>query len=154
MFDIGWTELLVIAVVAILVVGPKDLPRMLRSFGRYAGKVKRTANEFRQQFEDAIRESELDDIRKGMESITDVDPTGEIKASMDETMGSLQRTSEEIKRDADKAVPQTATEPAKTEPVKTGPGKADAADAPAAAAADAASGAEPPARSSAGKTGS
>ena len=71
MFDIGWSELLVIAVVAIIVVGPKDLPRMMRSFGSYAGKLRRMASDFQRQFEDAMRESELDEVRKAIHSVRD-----------------------------------------------------------------------------------
>ena len=67
MFDIGWSELLVIAIVAIVVVGPKELPRVLRTFGQYAGKLKRTAAEFRRQFDEAMLESELEDARKSFE---------------------------------------------------------------------------------------
>ena len=63
MFDIGWSELLVIAVVAIVVVGPRELPRLLRTFGHYAGKLKRAAFDFQRQFDDAMRESELDEMR-------------------------------------------------------------------------------------------
>ncbi len=68
MFDIGWSELLVIAVVAIVVVGPKDLPRLMRGFGTYAGKLRRAASDFQRQFEDAMRESELDEVRQAIES--------------------------------------------------------------------------------------
>ncbi len=64
MFDIGWTELVVIGVVALLVVGPKELPALLRTIGRYVGMIKRQANEFRTQFDDAMRETELDQLRK------------------------------------------------------------------------------------------
>jgi sec-independent protein translocase protein TatB len=56
MFDIGWSELLVIAVVAIVVVGPKDLPRLMRSLGHYAGKLRRMAQEFKQQVDEAMRQ--------------------------------------------------------------------------------------------------
>jgi sec-independent protein translocase protein TatB len=69
MFDIGWSELLVIAVVAIIVVGPKDLPRMMRSFGAYAGKLRRMAAEFQRQFDDAMREAEIEEVRKAMHSV-------------------------------------------------------------------------------------
>jgi sec-independent protein translocase protein TatB len=69
MFDIGWSELLVIVVVAIIVVGPKELPRLLRTFGHYAGKLRRAAADFQRQFEDAMRESELDEVRKNLENI-------------------------------------------------------------------------------------
>jgi sec-independent protein translocase protein TatB len=74
MFDIGWSELLVIAVVAIIVVGPKDLPRMMRTFGSYAGKLRRMAAEFQRQFDDAMRESELDEVRKAIHSVRDAPP--------------------------------------------------------------------------------
>lgn len=71
MFDIGWSELLVIAVVAIVVVGPKDLPKLMRSFGFYAGKLRRAAAEFRRQFDEAMREAELDEVKKAIESVRD-----------------------------------------------------------------------------------
>lgn len=69
MFDIGWTELLVVGVVALLVVGPKELPALLRTIGRYVGMIKRQANEFRAQFDDAIRETELEQLRKEVSSL-------------------------------------------------------------------------------------
>jgi sec-independent protein translocase protein TatB len=69
MFDIGWSELLVIAVVAIVVVGPKELPKLLRTFGYYAGKLRRAAAEFRRQFDDAMREAELEEVKKAIESV-------------------------------------------------------------------------------------
>jgi len=68
MFGIGWTELLIIAIVAIVVVGPKDLPRLMRTFGDYAGKLRRMANEFKQQ---AMRETELVEVRKAIEILRD-----------------------------------------------------------------------------------
>jgi sec-independent protein translocase protein TatB len=69
MLDIGWSELLVIAIVAIVVVGPKDLPKMMRSIGFYAGKLRRAAADFQRQFEEAMAESEADEVRKNIESI-------------------------------------------------------------------------------------
>ena len=65
MFDIGWSELSIIAVVAIVVVGPKDLPRLMRTFGHYAGKLRRAAADFQRQFEDAMRETELEEVEEG-----------------------------------------------------------------------------------------
>jgi sec-independent protein translocase protein TatB len=67
MFDIGWSELLVIAVVAIIVVGPKELPRLMRTFGHYVGKLRRMAADFQDQFEEAVRDSEIDEVRKAMQ---------------------------------------------------------------------------------------
>ena len=69
MFDIGWSELLVIAVVAIVVVGPKDLPKLMRGFGHYAGKLRRAARDFQRQFEEAMRESEVEEVKKAIESV-------------------------------------------------------------------------------------
>src|SRR4249920_647566 len=69
MFDIGWSELLVIIVVAIVVVGPKELPRLMGTFGRYAGKLRRAAAEFQRQFDEAIRDTEMAEVKKAMESV-------------------------------------------------------------------------------------
>lgn len=97
MFDIGWTEILVIAVVAIIVVGPKDLPRMLRSLGRYAGQLRRTAGEFRAQFDDAIRESELDELRSSLQDATDLNPLNQIKDAVSDSMTPLKQSADNIK---------------------------------------------------------
>jgi sec-independent protein translocase protein TatB len=69
MFDIGWSELLVIGVVAIVVVGPKELPRLMRTFGHYTGKLRAMASDFQRQFEDAVRDSEIDEVRKAMQDV-------------------------------------------------------------------------------------
>jgi sec-independent protein translocase protein TatB len=97
MFDIGWTEILIIAVVAIIVVGPKDLPRMLRSLGRYAGQLRRTAGEFRSQFDEAIRESELDELRSTLSDVSDLNPINQIRDSMNESMTPLKEAADDIK---------------------------------------------------------
>ena len=80
MFDIGWSELLVIAVVAIIVVGPKDLPRLMRAFGHYASKLRRMAGEFQHQFEKTMREAELEEARKAIESVGDSSRTVDLNA--------------------------------------------------------------------------
>jgi sec-independent protein translocase protein TatB len=64
MFDIGWSELLVIAVVALIAIGPKELPGVLRNVGHWMGKVRRMAAEFQSQFQEAMREAEMDDLKK------------------------------------------------------------------------------------------
>ena len=69
MFEIGWSELLILAIVTLIFVGPKELPVFLRTIGRYAGSVKRQAAEFRSQFDAAMREAELDTMRKEMEAM-------------------------------------------------------------------------------------
>lgn len=83
MFDIGWSELLVIAVVAIVVVGPKDLPPLMRTFGKYAGKLRRAASDFQRQFEDAMRETEMEEVKKAIESVRDETSSIDLKASID-----------------------------------------------------------------------
>jgi len=64
MFDIGWSELLLVAVLAIVFVAPKDLPRMMRTLGQLMSKARSMAREFQQGFEDLAREAELDELRK------------------------------------------------------------------------------------------
>jgi sec-independent protein translocase protein TatB len=64
MFGIDWQELLVIVFIAVLVIGPKDLPRAMRTAGRWLGKVRRTSNHFRAGIEAMIREAELEEMEK------------------------------------------------------------------------------------------
>ncbi len=69
MLDIGWWELLLLGIVALIVVGPNELPALLRTIGRYVGMAKRQADDFRDQFNDALRESEFNDLRDEMTSL-------------------------------------------------------------------------------------
>jgi sec-independent protein translocase protein TatB len=69
MFEISWSELLILGIVTLIFVGPKELPVFLRTLGRYAGSIKRQANEFRAQFEEALREAELDSVKKEFEGL-------------------------------------------------------------------------------------
>lgn len=69
MFEISWSELLILAIVTLIFVGPKDLPVFLRTLGRYAGAIKRQASEIRAQFDAAMREAELDAMKKEVESM-------------------------------------------------------------------------------------
>ena len=81
MFDLSWTELLVIAVVAIIFIGPKELPAALRTLGRWAGKARGMAREFQNSVDDMIRESELDELRKEVRKIE----SGEYEREMFDT---------------------------------------------------------------------
>ncbi len=69
MFDLGWGEILVIAVVAILVVGPKDLPRLMKGIGEWVGKARRMAAHFQSGVDEMIRQAELEDLRKDLNTI-------------------------------------------------------------------------------------
>jgi len=71
MFDIGWSELLLIGGVALVVIGPKDLPRALRTLGQTTTKVKRMAADFQRQFNDAMREADMEEFRKGVSDVVD-----------------------------------------------------------------------------------
>ena len=82
MFDIGWGEMLVIAIVVIVVVGPKELPGMLRSFGKTASKLRVMANDFRKQFDEALKEAELDDLKKVADDVRALNPKNEIRKAL------------------------------------------------------------------------
>lgn len=100
MFDIGWPELLVVAIVLIVVVGPKDLPPMLRAFGRTTKKLKAMASEFRGQFDDALREAELDDVKKTFDDARKLNPMQSIR----DAVNPLKDTAKDIKADLEKSV--------------------------------------------------
>ena len=70
MFDIGWSELVVIGVVALIAIGPKELPTVLRTVGQWMGKIRRMAAEFQGQFQEAMREAEMADIKKQVDEMT------------------------------------------------------------------------------------
>ncbi len=88
MFDIGWQELFIIGVLAIIVVGPKELPQALRTVMRVVRKARSMAREFQSGIDDMVREAELDDIKKEMQTVKTgelpdqiqraIDPDGEI----------------------------------------------------------------------------
>ena len=72
MFDIAWSELFVILVVALVVVGPKDLPKLMRKAGQWAGRARTMADQFRRSFDDMARQSELDELRNQVSKLKDV----------------------------------------------------------------------------------
>jgi len=79
MFDIGWTEMFVVAIVAILFVGPKELPGMLRTAGQMLRKVRGMVGDAKQQFNEAVRDAELDGVQDGINQVRNLDPTKQIK---------------------------------------------------------------------------
>lgn len=111
MFDIGWTELLVIAVVLIVVVGPKDLPPMLRAFGKMTTRARKVAGEFRAQFDEAMREAELDDVQRTISEAKSLNPVNTLR----DAMNPLRQMGNEIKADLQRSTvvdPKPATETA------------------------------------------
>lgn len=107
MFDIGWQELLVIAIVMIVVVGPKDLPKMLRTFGRTTAKLRTMAGDFRKQFDDALKEAELDDIKDIVDTARSLNPAAELRKQLNP----LASAGQDIRSGLEKAV--SASAPAK-----------------------------------------
>jgi sec-independent protein translocase protein TatB len=71
MLGISWYEYLVIAVVALIVIGPKELPAVLRAIGQWTAKIQRMAAEFRGQFQEAMREAEMADLKKEVDNISE-----------------------------------------------------------------------------------
>lgn len=80
--DFGWTELLLIAIVLIVVVGPKDLPRVLRGFSKTLGSARKMAGDFRKQFDDALSEAELDELKTLASDVRGMDPRSKIKDAL------------------------------------------------------------------------
>ncbi|MBA4038180.1 MAG: twin-arginine translocase subunit TatB [Bradyrhizobium sp.] len=72
MFDIGWSELVVIAAVALIAIGPKELPGVLRMVGQWMGKARKMAGEFQGQFQEAMREAEMADLKKSFDEVKDI----------------------------------------------------------------------------------
>jgi len=70
MFDIGWGEFLVIGIVALIVIGPKELPGVLRSLGQGISKIRRMASEFQGQFQEAMREAEMAELKKSVDEVS------------------------------------------------------------------------------------
>jgi sec-independent protein translocase protein TatB len=99
MFDLSWGEVMVIGAVALIVIGPKDLPKALRTLGNMTAQLRRMAGEFQTQFNDAMREAEIDEIKKQVRSMGDeiaplnapFDPIGtardEIKGAIEAPVG-------------------------------------------------------------------
>jgi sec-independent protein translocase protein TatB len=90
MFDIGWGELVIIGIVALIVIGPKELPTALRTAGQWMGKVRRMAAEFQGQFQEAMREAEMAELKKQVDEIgnstanlANFDPLGDVKSDFE-----------------------------------------------------------------------
>jgi sec-independent protein translocase protein TatB len=127
MFDIGWSELVVIAVVALIAIGPKELPGVLRMVGQWMGKARKMAGEFQGQFQEAMREAEMADLKKSFDEVKE--------AATGFTSGNLMTS---LQRDVDKALdiegvekpaetPAAAIQPSASEPPAIEPPVAEAA---------------------------
>jgi sec-independent protein translocase protein TatB len=119
MFDIGWGELVVIGIVALIAIGPKELPTVLRTLGQFMGKVRRMASEFQGQFQEAMREAEMADFKKQAEDLkssvsdlTSFDPMASTKKEIESAFVMPEvGTASEPSTDAAPAVPAALPEP-------------------------------------------
>ena len=94
MFDIGWSEIVVIAVVALIAIGPKELPGVLRMVGQWMGKLRKMAAEFQGQFQEAMREAEMADLKKSFDEVREAATGfagGNIMTSLQKDVGAALR---------------------------------------------------------------
>ena len=91
MFDMSWGEMMVIGAVALIVIGPKDLPKTLRTVGNMVSKIRRLAADFQGQFNEAMREAELDDVKRQIQGVNDS------VASLSQGFNPLQTVRDELK---------------------------------------------------------
>jgi sec-independent protein translocase protein TatB len=120
MFDIGWGELLVIGIAALIFIGPKELPGVLRTLGQWMARIRRMAGEFQNQFQEAMREVELADLRKEVDemaaqaaSYSKFDPLASVRKDLEEAQRDIESTVADV--------PPAGTQPAAEPPVPTSP---------------------------------
>jgi sec-independent protein translocase protein TatB len=125
MFDFSWAELVVIGMVALIFIGPKELPGVLRTLGQWMAKIRRMAGDFQNQFHDAMREAELADLKKEVDdmaaqaaSYSNFDPLADVRKDM-----------ENAQREVESAVAGTPAgeRPAASEPAAEAPAPTDTA---------------------------
>jgi len=128
MFDIGWSELVVIAVVALIAIGPKELPGVLRMVGQWMGKARKMAAEFQGQFQEAMREAEMADLKKSFDEVKDAATgftSGNVMTSLEKDVGNALRI-DNLDTPAAAAAEMPAIEP----PTAPATSKIDALEAP------------------------
>lgn len=86
MFEIGWSELLLIGIVMIIVIGPKELPVVMRNFGRWVARLRRSADDFRRQFEDSVREAGYEDFQRDLRAMRELNPASQIRDTIDDVV--------------------------------------------------------------------
>jgi sec-independent protein translocase protein TatB len=97
MFDIGGVELLVVAAIAILVVGPRELPGMLRGVGKFVRQAREMTSAVQRQFNDALKEAELDDVKKTFDDVRSLNPATQIRRTLTKEMKPLSEVGDRLK---------------------------------------------------------
>jgi sec-independent protein translocase protein TatB len=132
MFDISWSEFLLIGVVALIVIGPKELPGVLRTLGQYTRKVRSMAADFQNQFQEAMREAEMGDLKKQVDDlaqdVNNFDPLKDVRSDLEATSKDIERSLEANPE------PKIESEPKAEPPLDGGLAVSDAAPATEAAA--------------------
>src|ERR1700740_2142931 len=129
MFDISWSEFLLIGIVALVVIGPKELPGVLRTLGQWTRKVRGMASEFQNQFQEAMREAEMADLKKQVDDmahgVTDIDPLKGVREDIENVGSDVQRslssTTEQSTAEQTAAFPAGETEAAQPAPATAPP---------------------------------
>ena len=117
MFDLfSWSHILILLTVALVVVGPKDLPRLMNMVGRWAGKARNMANEFKKSFDDMARQSELDELRQEVERLKQHDPIADLSNDIERTLNPVDTEAAEARAAAARAAAQEETSPAAEAP--------------------------------------
>jgi sec-independent protein translocase protein TatB len=86
MFDLSWSHILIVLIVALVVVGPKDLPKLMRIVGRWVGKARAMADQFRKSFDEMARQSELDELRQEIEALRSQRPLADIQNTLHQSI--------------------------------------------------------------------
>ncbi len=89
MFGIAWSEILIIGIVALVVVPPKDLPALMRSVGKWVGQMRRMAFDFQTQVSSALREAEIEDLKKSVADLSQINPMAEIQSELESATAPL-----------------------------------------------------------------
>jgi sec-independent protein translocase protein TatB len=113
MFDISWSEFAIIAVVALIAIGPKELPGVLRMVGQWMGKARKMAAEFQGQFQEAMREAEMADLKKSFDEVKEAATgfaSGNLVTSLQNEVASA-LSIDDVDKPAANAQPASATEP-------------------------------------------
>jgi sec-independent protein translocase protein TatB len=96
MFDISWTEFLLIGVVALVVIGPKELPAVMRTMGQWTRKIRGMASDFQNQFQEAMREAEMADLKKSVDDLahdfTHIDPLKSVRDDVESVGKDLEKS--------------------------------------------------------------
>ena len=119
MLDIGWQELFIIAIFAILVIGPKDLPRALKTVMHWVRKARGLAREFQSGVDEMVREADLDDVKQDLKKLSD---TGDLKKTISDSIDPTGELSD-IQSDLDKTAREATKEEAPKEEAEEDPYK-------------------------------